>query len=258
MLALFPGLIVAAAAVAVLPDVTGLRAQIGYFLRDVLPAPVFPIVKSYFAGENPRTLWALLTASFVSLLGASSVMATLMEGLARAEEAPAGFGLHDRWSFWQLRLRALLLAAVAMVPLVLATALVMFGHYLSTWVADYLPAGLRGVFLGAVLIVRWGVALAGVAGVTALIYHIGSPRQGHWKRTVPGAVMATLLWFATTLAFGWYVTRFANYREVYGSLGTGIALLVWLYLVFLSVLCGAEFNVQFFRGTERNHTGGEG
>lgn len=57
--------------------------------------------------------------------------------------------------------------------------------------------------------------------------------------------MATAMWFLTTLAFGWYVTRFANYSEVYGSLGAGIALLFWLYIISLSVLCGAEFNAQF-------------
>ena len=52
------------------------------------------------------------------------------------------------------------------------------------------------------------------------------------------------MWFLTTLAFGWYVTRFANYSQVYGSLGAGIALLFWLYIVSLSVLCGAEFNAS--------------
>ena len=57
--------------------------------------------------------------------------------------------------------------------------------------------------------------------------------------------MATAMWFLTTLAFGWYVTRFVNYSEVYGSLGAGIALLFWLYIISLSVLCGAEFNAQF-------------
>jgi membrane protein len=39
----------------------------------------------------------------------------------------------------------------------------------------------------------------------------------------------------------------ANYSAVYGSLGAGIALLFWLYIVFLSVLCGAEFNEQYAR-----------
>jgi membrane protein len=67
-----------------------------------------------------------------------------------------------------------------------------------------------------------------------------------WTRTLPGAVLATVLWFVTTLIFGWYVTRFANYSEVYGSLGAGIALLFWLYIISLSVLCGAEFNAQLY------------
>jgi len=62
---------------------------------------------------------------------------------------------------------------------------------------------------------------------------------------MPGALVATVLWFAATLVFGWYVTRFANYSQVYGSLGVGIALLFWLYIICLCVLCGAEFNVQF-------------
>jgi membrane protein len=62
------------------------------------------------------------------------------------------------------------------------------------------------------------------------------------------------MWFITTLGFGWYVTRFANYSRVYGSLGAGIALLFWLYLTSISVLCGAEFNAQFasFRRSQLN------
>ena len=58
--------------------------------------------------------------------------------------------------------------------------------------------------------------------------------------------MATAMWFLSTLAFGWYVTRYANYSKVYGSLGAGIALLFWLYIIALSVLCGAEFNAQLY------------
>ncbi len=52
------------------------------------------------------------------------------------------------------------------------------------------------------------------------------------------------MWFITTLLFGLYVTRFANYSQVYGSLGAAIALMFWLYIIALSVLCGAEFNAQ--------------
>jgi membrane protein len=65
-----------------------------------------------------------------------------------------------------------------------------------------------------------------------------------WRASLPGATVATLLWFVSTLLFGYYVTRFANYSRVYGSLGAAIALMFWLYIIALSVLIGAEFNAQ--------------
>jgi membrane protein len=46
--------------------------------------------------------------------------------------------------------------------------------------------------------------------------------------------------------FGVYLRRFANYDVIYGSVGTAIALLIWLYLVSMVVLVGAEFNALRF------------
>ena len=244
MVALFPGLIVAGALFALLPDAAPLRAQVGGFFYEVLPGDVSPLLTGYFAPNqaSARTVRALVLAALVSLTGASSVVATLMEGLRRAQDLPL-----DCWTFWQRRIRALVLVPVSLVPSIAATLLVVFGQFLTTWVAANLFASIRPGFLIVSAGLRWLVALTGVAGIMAVIYHLGTPLKQHWKRTLPGAVVATLLWFASTLLFGLYVTRFANYREVYGSLGAGIALLFWLYLVFLTVLVGAEFNAQVAR-----------
>ena len=244
IIALFPALVVAGAAIALLPDAAPLKTNVGEFFDRVLPAPVFPVLTGYFQASSgsSHTLRALVLAGVVSLGGASNVINTLIAGLLRAEDLHA-----DVWGFWQRRGRALALVPLSLVPLLLATVLVMFGRWISLWLGDFLAAEVRGAFFALVLALRWLVALAGVAGVTALIYHVGSPKRQSWLGTLPGAVMATLLWFLTTLTFGWYVTRFANYSAVYGSLGVGIALLLWLYIVFLSVLCGAEFNVQVRR-----------
>ncbi len=74
-----------------------------------------------------------------------------------------------------------------------------------------------------------------------------SGRQWNWRLSFPGAALGTLLWFPATLLFGYYVTRYADYNRVYGSLGAGIALMIWLYLIALCVLAGAEFNAQVYR-----------
>jgi membrane protein len=263
MIALFPALVVAGAAVALLPDVAPLKIEVSEFFDRVLPSTVFPLFTGYFASSgSPHTIRAVLAAAVVSISGGSSVIATLMEGLRRAAHLP-----ENSWTFWQRRVRALVLVPLSLAPLLLATLLVMFGRLMTEWAAMNLWTEVRPTIYSAALTLRWVVALAGVTGVTALIYHMGVPGRGvrsglralgprgvaiegeaervrTWSKVVPGAVVATLLWFVTTLGFGWYVTRVANYSQVYGSLGAGIALLLWLYFVFLSVLVGAEFNAQ--------------
>ena len=83
------------------------------------------------------------------------------------------------------------------------------------------------------------------------LYHFGTNSRERWPNVVPGAVAATLLWFPVTLAFGVYVTRVADYSIIYGSLGTAIATLVWLYLTSFSVLLGAQLNGVLYRERRR-------
>ena len=94
--------------------------------------------------------------------------------------------------------------------------------------------------------VRWAVAVATSVTVLSALYHFGTRRTEHWSRVLPGAVASTAVWFPATLAFGWYVTRIADYTRFYGSFAAGIATLVWLYLTSFSALVGAELNGVLF------------
>ena len=131
------------------------------------------------------------------------------------------------------------------------SVLVMFGHYLIQWLTMHAMPQVQTVVYAVALLIRWTVSLGGSVGLIMLLYHMGMPLRQSWRRTLPGALLATLMWFVTTLVFGWYVTRYANYSRVYGSLGAGIALLFWLYIISLSVLSGAEFNAQYAEAEDR-------
>jgi membrane protein len=61
------------------------------------------------------------------------------------------------------------------------------------------------------------------------------------------------MWFPATILFGWYVTNYASYSVVYGSLSAAIALLVWLYMLSMIVLLGAEFNAQVYPKIQESH-----
>lgn len=267
MVALFPALILIAALVALLPDMQPLRSQMSMFFDRVLPSNVSPIVDSYFSTvhKNPSTTGALLSAGVVSLTGAVSVMSTLMEGFRRAHKLPLG-----RKTFWIRRRRALELVPLSLLPMSVASMLVVFGHMITQWLVREMSGSMLVTFYAVAYGLRWAVALAGSTAILAVIYHLGTdvttqlmehftpPDLGQllrqpmrilrndwsWRASLPGAALATGLWFVSTLLFGFYVTRFANYSRVYGSLGAAIALMFWLYIVALCVLIGAEFNAQ--------------
>lgn len=242
IVSLFPALIAAAAIISLLPYTTPLRFQLSVIFDRILPPDVSPLLESYFvtSPHNPRSTHALLGAFVVSVAGASSVISALMEGVRRANRLP-----EDCWSFLERRWRSLVLVPLSLVPFVLASLLVVFGHFITVWLArEIMPAARAPLFLLADL-VRWTVALAASTGIVAMIYHMGTPLRQPWKRVVPGAILATIVWFIATIVFGWYVTRFANYSQVYGPLGAAIALLIWLYLISFSVFFGAEFNAEY-------------
>lgn len=241
IVALFPALILAAAVVGLLPDTAPVRFELAVFFHRVLPPDVTPLLQGYFvpSARSAMSARALVIAVLVSMTGASSVIVTFMEGLRRAFHLP-----EDCWGFWRRRLRAYALVPLSLIPLAVASGLVVFGHLMTLWLAMHVAPVIRGTVYVAAVLIRWSVALTGSVGLIALLYHMGTPARQPWRSTLPGALLATLMWFVSTLVFGWYVTRFANYSRVYGSLGAGIALLVWLYIISLSILCGAEFNAQ--------------
>ena len=77
----------------------------------------------------------------------------------------------------------------------------------------------------------------------ALMYHFGPAREKRLHGLWPGAVFATIFWMLSTLGFSWYVRNISNYNLLYGGVGAGIAILVWMYVLALIALVGCEFNV---------------
>ena len=76
-----------------------------------------------------------------------------------------------------------------------------------------------------------------------------SDLKQRWSLVWPGAVLATVLWMLATSGFAWYVRNIGHYNLMYGSVGAGIALLVWMYLMALIALLGCEFNAEYERSS---------
>jgi membrane protein len=242
MLALFPALVVLTALLARVPEGTSLVGEVRASFEQILPADSMSLLQSALETRHIHSTQLIFSAFGLSVFAALGMMLSLMEGFRRAYRLP-----RDNWGFWQKRKRALALVFIVLVPLALATLVLVFGRQIELWMIDNATHQMRHVVLFFWRMVRWAVSLLTSVSVLGALYHFGTHRKEHWAWVGPGAVAATLLWFPATLAFGWYVTRIADYSMLYGSFGAGIATLVWLYLTAFSTLLGAELNGVLFR-----------
>jgi len=245
MLMMFPALLVMAALLARVESGPTLVGEIRGIFSQFLPADTMDILQSYMLSRRIHSVQLVFSAASLSLLAGLGVMLSLMEGFRRAYELPL-----DGWGFWGRRLRALLLVPIALVPLIISTLFIVFGHQIESWMVQNTGHGVRLVVVLLWRMIRWLVSLATSASVLSVLYHFGTRRTEHWARVAPGALASTAIWFPTTLAFGWYVTRTANYAMFYGSFGAGIATLVWLYITTFSVLLGAELNGTLYNSRQ--------
>jgi membrane protein len=248
MLMLFPTMVVITTLLALVPEGTTLVGEIRNTFPHFLPKETMTLLVASMQAKRLKSAQLIFSALTLSVFAGLGMMLSLMEGFRRAYRLP-----RSEWGFWERRIRALLLVPMVLVPLSLATLLLMFGHAIEHWMVENAVHELKHAVLFFWRMVRWAIALTTSITVVGALYHFGTKRKEHWIWVMPGAIAATILWFPATLAFGWYVTAVANYSRFYGSFAAGIATLVWLYITSFSALLGAELNGVLFRSRLGHH-----
>jgi membrane protein len=242
MLMLFPALVVLATVLALVPEGNSLAGEFRVAFEQFLPADTMYLIQSSLEVQRIRSAQLIFSAATLTVFAGLGLMLSLMEGFRRAYRLP-----REGWGFWQRRVRALLLVPISLGPLAAATLVLVFGREIELWIIDLVGHELRTAVLIFWRLARWAVSFVTCVSVLTVLYHFGTRRTERWTGVAPGAIAATLVWFPATLAFGWYVTRIADYSVFYGSFGAGIATLVWLYITCFSALLGAELNGVMYR-----------
>ncbi len=242
ILTFFPALLVVGSLLATSRKGAPYLREISNALSRILPAGSGAAM-NYLRGGGNRPLGLLVTTSLLTLWTASGVMISWMEGFRRCYELPKTWGLVKE------RLIAFSLVILAGLPMTFATLLVAFGNKIETQILFYIAHEFSWYVVLMWTVIRWMIAILTSIAVIALIYHNAVPRTQPWHSVIPGATLATAMWFSVTMLFGWYLQHYADYSIIYGSLGVAIALLVWMYFISLVVLVGGEFNAMLFPRT---------
>jgi membrane protein len=215
-------------------------------IRDFAP-DAFELVANQMtviASQNDGDLtFGLIIAIVLSLWSASGGVSALIGAmnLAYHEREKRGFfrlvTLSLVFTVAGIVFAALSLVAIAAVPPILE--------------ALYL-----GAFLDAVIrAIRWLVMIALFFVACSIIYRFAPSRtHARWRWIVPGALLASVIWLAASIAFSFYLANFNAYNATFGSLGAVAALLMWFWLSAYATCMGAELNSQLELFTVRDTT----
>ncbi|HEX4945414.1 MAG TPA: YihY/virulence factor BrkB family protein [Blastocatellia bacterium] len=234
LFALFPMLIFLAALVGYLPIPHLLDRMIDY-LSQVLPTTALILVQQTLQEITRRPRGGLLSFGLIATVwAASSGLHALINSLNVAYSVP------QMRSWWRDRLLAIGLTFGFSFLIIVALALIFFGGNLGSWIADAFHLG--PAFRTGWTLLQWPTVVLFVWFGLELIYFSAPNRRMKWRWLTPGAVFALLSWLMISYGFKWYVLRIANYTLTYGSLGSVMALMFWLYLTSIAILIGGEIN----------------
>jgi membrane protein len=248
LLALFPALAALVAIYGLLLDPVQVERQVAA-LSHVLP----PESTQMIADE----LHKLVSASQGSLSIGAGV--ALLLALWSASRGMSGLVTAFNIAYEQKETRGFFKLNLVAVGL---TVLMLVGGTVIIALVGVLPAAIQFVGLGQsaqllVLLLQWPLLIVVVmTGLAVLYRYAPDRRQPRWRWVSPGAVAATVLWLAGSVAFSVYVAHFNSYDRTYGSLGGVVVMLTWLYLSSFVALFGAVVNAQSERQTTADSTEG--
>jgi membrane protein len=148
--------------------------------------------------------------------------------------------------FWKVRLISLLLVGLSALTAAATIVLIIFGAPLGAAISR--KAHLGGVWDAVWTIARWPVAFAAVLLLFSFIYQLAPNVDArHWRWITPGSLLGTMLWLALSGLFALYVKYAGSYTKTYGTLASGVILLLWLNYTAMAILFGAELNAQLDR-----------
>ncbi len=242
-LALFPSIIFLFSIIPHIP-IDNFHNELLALIKELLPGNAFEMAEETITDLISQKHTGLLSFGFIFALylasdGVNSMIIAFNDSFHSVKKS----------SFIKTRLRSLLLLLILTILMVIAIGLIVFSGVIINYlvVNNYLydDWSINLIKIGKFII----LLLLFFLGISS-IYYIGNTRHNQFRFISAGSTLATLLSILLSSGFAFYVNNFATYNKVYGSIGTLIVIMLWLYFNSLVLLIGFELNASISHAKE--------
>jgi membrane protein len=242
---MFPALLALVSLLGIFGQAEKTTAALLEIVQGVAPGQAVEMIRDPIQEltTSPAAGFTLVIGLLTAIWSASGYVTAFGRAMNRIYEIDEGRG------FVKLRGTMLGVTLVSLIIVALLAAMLVISGPVAEAIGNVL--GLGGVALTVWNIAKWPVIVALVIVVIAILYYATpNVRQPKFRWMSLGSLIALLIFVLASVGFGFYVGNFSNYNKTYGAIGGVIVMLLWLWILNMSLLFGAEFDAEMERGRQ--------
>ena len=236
MLAIFPGILFVFTLIPYIP-VNNFQQKLLDLIQVALPHNAYEVLETTLEDIVNKQNSGLLSVGFLlAAFFATNGMTTLMQAFNKASLAK------EKRSWLRKRVIAIALSFGIILALAVGITIFTIAGIIINYLKSHIDYDLSWFWTFIIGCTRW-IVLFGIYFFTvSMLYKFGPSDARKWKFFNAGASLATILAILTFSAFTFYINHFGAYNKLYGSIGTLIVVMIWMYLNSLILLIGFELN----------------
>jgi membrane protein len=242
-LAFFPSIIVLFTLIPYIP-VDGFQETLMDILMNILPPSTNEITLETLDDIINNQRGGLLSLGFVLAIYFST------NGINSLIEAfNASYHISKPESILKQRFLSLIITFTLTIILIFTIALIIFGQFIINYLIEYefINSNEKILFNLA----KWFILISMLFLGISTIFNLGPSLKNKWRTFSPGAIFSTVFIIVTSLGFTYYIDNFGQYNKIYGSIGTLIIILLWIYFNAIILLTGFEINASIINAKKK-------
>ena len=242
-LAFFPSIIVLFTLIPYIP-VDGFQETLMDILMNILPPSTNEITLETLDDIINNQRGGLLSLGFVLAIYFST------NGINSLIEAfNASYHISKPESILKQRFLSLIITFTLTIILIFTIALIIFGQFIINYLIEYefINSNEKILFNLA----KWFILISMLFLGISTIFNLGPSLKNKWRTFSPGAIFSTVFIIITSLGFTYYIDNFGQYNKIYGSIGTLIIILLWIYFNAIILLTGFEINASIINAKKK-------
>jgi len=206
-------------------------------IEDILPANVYDLLvdtlNDMFVKRKTLQFFGLIIALFFATSGLNGMFVAFN----------ATYHTIESRTWYERRIIAALLVLIMFILLTIAVSLIIFSRFTINTLVE-MEIIRKSLTLYLLIAGKWIIIIGSILTAVSFLYYLGPSRKMKWRFYSTGSTFASVLIIVTSLVFTYIINHFGQFNKFFGTIGTAIVILLWLYFNSIALLIGFELNAS--------------